>query len=137
MNDYTDGPETALDALDESSSMVPLIDVLFAVLASLMFALTAAQFDGSIDVDLPRVEAPSREAQETYEIVVLPDGQAMFNGGEIAIDDLTETIDAALVRETRPLVLRADRTATFEDGARALKAIQRSSARSASIATER
>ena len=41
----------------DSDSLVPLMDVLFSVLAGVMFCLAIAEFGGRIEVDLPGVAA--------------------------------------------------------------------------------
>ncbi|MEO0481025.1 MAG: biopolymer transporter ExbD [Planctomycetota bacterium] len=136
MSDLSNDFDDSLDSLDGDSSMVPLIDVLFAVLASLMFALTAANFEGALDLELPRVETEPSNPTENWTVELASDGRVLLHGEEVALEDLTARLDRLLAQERRSVNLRADRSANFEDGARILAAIRASRAGGASITTD-
>lgn len=91
-------------------NITSLIDVLFLLLIFFMVTSTFLEQPG-MKLELPSAESAEVARIEKLVLHIRSDDEVVFNGLPVALDDLEETMRAALSEiEDRTLVLNADRT---------------------------
>ena len=91
-------------------NITSLIDVMFLLLIFFMVTSTFLDQPG-MKLELPSAESAEVARVEKLVLYVSSDNEVVFNGQAIALDDLEETMRAALSEiEDRTLVLNADKT---------------------------
>lgn len=90
--------------------LIPLIDVMFFLLASFIFvSLSMVQHRG-IRVDVPQAEASQPDHQDYFAISVTADGKLYANKRLVSEHELRQELAALLAREREPRVyINADK----------------------------
>ncbi len=92
--------------------IIPMIDVMFFLLATFMLASLSLQNLHSLTVDLPRGRAAPLQASRAVTLTVTRDGAIFVNETAAAIDTLPSVLRPLISTEPdRPIVVNADATA--------------------------
>ncbi len=93
-------------------NMVPFTDVVLVLLVIFMVT-TPFLFQGSFQVKLPKVAAPSPNLPETIVISVAPGDKVFLNDKEVAMGDLSNQLKALVQQKPTAIVMiNADKTVT-------------------------
>jgi biopolymer transport protein ExbD len=91
---------------------VPFTDVVLVLLVIFMVT-TPFLFQGSFQVKLPKVAAPSPNLPETITITVAPGDKILLNDKEISLDDLTAQLKILTQQKPSAIVMiNADKSVT-------------------------
>jgi biopolymer transport protein ExbD len=93
-------------------NMVPFTDVVLVLLVIFMVT-TPFLFQGSFQVKLPKVAAPSPNLPETITITVAPGDKVFLNDKEVPTGGLTEQLKALMAQKPAAVVMiNADKSVT-------------------------
>lgn len=93
-------------------NMVPFTDVVLVLLVIFMVT-TPFLFQGSFQVKLPKVAAPSPNLPETIIITVAPGDKIFLNDKEVLVGDLSSQLRALVQQKPSAIVMiNADKTVT-------------------------
>jgi biopolymer transport protein ExbD len=91
---------------------VPFTDVVLVLLVIFMVT-TPFLFQGSFQVKLPKVAAPSPNLPETITITVAPGDKVLLNDKEVTLDELTSQLRTLVQQKPSAVVMiNADKTVT-------------------------
>jgi len=91
---------------------VPFTDVVLVLLVIFMVT-TPFLFQGSFQIKLPKVAAPSPNLPETIIITVAPGDKVLLNDKEIAMDDLSAKLKTLVEQKpTAMVMINADKSVT-------------------------
>jgi biopolymer transport protein ExbD len=91
---------------------VPFTDVVLVLLVIFMVT-TPFLFQGSFQIKLPKVAAPSPNLPETITITVAPGEKVFLNGKEVSLDDLTTQLKTLVQQKPTAIVMiSADKSVT-------------------------
>jgi biopolymer transport protein ExbD len=94
---------------------VPFTDVVLVLLVIFMVT-TPFLFQGSFQIKLPKVAAPSPNLPETITITVAPGDKVFLNGKEVSLDDLTGQLKTLVQQKpTAMVMISADKSVTHGD----------------------
>lgn len=95
-------------------NMVPLIDVMLVLLV--IFLITAPLLTHSISVQLPQASAQPVENEKKYlDLAITPEGLLYLDNEEVALEDLTMTLQPFAQDTPQPEVrIRADQETRYE-----------------------
>jgi biopolymer transport protein ExbD len=94
---------------------VPFTDVVLVLLVIFMVT-TPFLFQGSFQIKLPKVAAPSPNLPETITITVAPGDKVFLNGKEVSLDDLTDQLKTLVQQKpTAMVMISADKSVTHGD----------------------
>jgi biopolymer transport protein ExbD len=88
--------------------IIPMIDVMFFLLATFMLASLALQNLHSLAVNLPRGDATPLQAKQPLTLTVTRDGAILVNETAATLDTLQATIQAMLPGPDADIVVNAD-----------------------------
>ncbi|MBV8534772.1 MAG: biopolymer transporter ExbD [Alphaproteobacteria bacterium] len=88
--------------------IIPMIDVMFFLLATFMLASLAMQNLHSLRVNLPRGEATPLQNASPVTLTVTKAGDIALNQTPVTLDTLTDTLKAMLPDPTAGVVVSAD-----------------------------
>jgi len=91
--------------------IIPMIDVMFFLLATFMLASLTLQNLHALPVDLPRGQAKQLEAPKRITLSVTEDGKLSLDQTPVALDDLTEALRPLLHDPDTSIVVAADKLA--------------------------
>jgi biopolymer transport protein ExbD len=80
--------------------IIPMIDVMFFLLATFMLASLSLQNLHSLAVNLPRGQAPLMQAAKSVTLTITREGQILINQAGVTLDTLPTTL--------RPLISGSD-----------------------------
>lgn len=92
--------------------IIPMIDVMFFLLATFMLASLAMQNLNSLGVKLPQGEAAAMQTKEPITLTVTEDGQILLNQTPVALEALAATLKPMLSGPDSDIVVAADHEAT-------------------------
>ena len=78
--------------------IIPMIDVMFFLLATFMLASLALQNLHSLTVNMPRGQAPLVRAAESVTMTVTRDGQILINQAGVTLDTLVAAPSGTVVQ---------------------------------------
>ncbi len=111
---------------DEGGSMMPLMDVLFSVMAGVMFCLALAEFGNRIKVDLPTANGPStKPPTESISVSITAAGELFVEGNATTVEGLSAAVQSARHDRDIPVIIRTDSTTDCQPLLRALLDLQR------------
>ncbi len=91
--------------------IIPMIDVMFFLLATFMLASLALQNLHSLPVDLPRGQAQPLQAKTPVTLTVTRDGDLLLNETPVTLETLTSTLQGMLAGPDSNVVVAADAAA--------------------------
>jgi biopolymer transport protein ExbD len=91
--------------------IIPMIDVMFFLLATFMLASLTLQNLHSMPVDLPQGRAQQLEAPKRITLTVSQDGKLFLDEAPVGLDDLTEALRPLLHGPDTNIVVAADNLA--------------------------
>ena len=91
--------------------IIPMIDVMFFLLATFMLASLTLQNLHSMPVDLPQGRAQQLDAPKRITLTVTHDGTLFLDEVAVALDDLTSALRPLLANPETRIVIAADNQA--------------------------
>jgi biopolymer transport protein ExbD len=91
--------------------IIPMIDVMFFLLATFMLASLTLQNIHSLAVDLPRGRAMPLQADKPVTLTVTRDGEILLNETTVTLDTLPDTLRPLLGNPATKIVVNADSAA--------------------------
>jgi biopolymer transport protein ExbD len=91
--------------------IIPMIDVMFFLLATFMLASLTLQNLHSMPVDLPQGRAQQLEAPKRITLTVSQDGKLFLDEAPVVLDDLTAALRPLLQGPDTSIVVAADNLA--------------------------
>ena len=91
--------------------IIPMIDVMFFLLATFMLASLSLQNLHSLRVDLPRGQATPLQARHPITLTVTRDGDILVNETSVTLASLAPTLSAQLDGPETKIVVSADEAA--------------------------
>jgi biopolymer transport protein ExbD len=91
--------------------IIPMIDVMFFLLATFMLASLTMQNLHSLPVDLPKGEAKPLEAPKRITLTVTKDGALFVDEAPVALADLTAALKPLVQNPDTSIVVAADSAA--------------------------
>jgi len=91
--------------------IIPLIDVMFFLLATFMLASLSLQNLHSLAVDLPRGQAAPMQATRPVTLTVTREGNILLNETPVTLDGLATTLQAMLPGPDSNVIVAADSAA--------------------------
>jgi biopolymer transport protein TolR len=101
-------------------NVTPLVDVMLVLL--IIFMISAPLLNAGVEVDLPKTEAGAlKDTNEPISVTVRSDGAIFIQSNEVTYDQLAPGLTALTNgSHERPINVRADGTATYQDVARVM-----------------
>ena len=91
--------------------IIPMIDVMFFLLATFILASLALQNLHSLAVDIPKGRAVPMQAQSAVTLTVTKDGALFLNETPVTLDTLAQTLEAMLGTSNGQVIVAADKEA--------------------------
>jgi biopolymer transport protein ExbD len=91
--------------------IIPMIDVMFFLLATFMLASLALQNLHSLPVNLPRGRAAPLQASSPVTLTVTREGTILLNHATVTLETLTTVLREALGKRDTPVIVAADQAA--------------------------
>jgi biopolymer transport protein ExbD len=91
--------------------IIPMIDVMFFLLATFMLASLSLQNLHSLAVDLPRGRATALQADKPVTLTVTRDGDVLLNEVAVTLDSLSATLGTLIRGPDTKIVVAADSAA--------------------------
>ena len=91
--------------------IIPMIDVMFFLLATFMLASLTLQNLHSMPVDLPQGRAQQLEAPKRITLTVSKEGKLFLDEAPVVLDDLTDALRPLLQGPDTSIVVAADNLA--------------------------
>jgi biopolymer transport protein ExbD len=88
--------------------IIPMIDVMFFLLATFMLASLSLQNLHSLAVDLPRGRATALQADKPVTLTVTRDGDVLLNEVAVTLDSLSATLRMLIGGPETKIVVAAD-----------------------------
>ena len=92
--------------------IIPMIDVIFFLLATFMLASLAMQNLHSLAVNLPKGEAATMVAKKPLTLTVTKDNRVLVNETPVTLESVTATMKPLLTGSERDVIVSADHGAT-------------------------
>ena len=93
------------------AAAIPMIDVMFFLLATFMLASLSLQNLHSLRVDLPRGQATPLQARHPITLTVTRDGDLLVNETSVTLANLGQTLSPLLEGPETKIVVSADAAA--------------------------
>lgn len=91
--------------------IIPMIDVMFFLLATFMLASLAMQNLDSLKVDLPQGQAEKLKVDQPLTLTLTGDGRILVNKTPVTLDTLTDTLRPLIRDAEQNVVVSADNDA--------------------------
>jgi biopolymer transport protein ExbD len=91
--------------------IIPMIDVMFFLLATFMLASLALQNLHSLRVDLPQGHAAPNETQKSVTLTVTSKGDLLLNETPVRLGTLADALRPLLEQSEKMIVVAADKAA--------------------------
>jgi biopolymer transport protein ExbD len=91
--------------------IIPLIDVMFFLLATFMLASLSLQNLHALPVDLPRGEATALQVHDPVTLTVTKDGDIRLGETPVTLDTLGATLQPMLAGQEGKVIIAADNAA--------------------------
>lgn len=92
--------------------IIPMIDVMFFLLATFMLASLSMQHLNAVDVKLPQGAAAPLEQKAPVTLTVTPDGKLYLDKTPVTLDTLAPTLKTLLNPADPSVIIAADDAAT-------------------------
>jgi len=121
-----------------SPNIVPLIDIMFTLVAFLLVSTTFRTEPLGIDVALPRVATGTVQQQAELRITVTQQGTMFVNGVAVSESDIQARVRSALLSNPNTIVIiSADRRVSYDYVVRAIDAARLGGAGRLALSVER
>lgn len=125
---------------DYSIQLIPLIDVVFFLLAFFMLSTTFVDFNRNLDIELPEAKAGSAsEKSMVFEIEVAVDGKIRVNGEDVtlvALETLLKQRVPGMAVGKRSAVIRADKKSNHGEVVKVMDICKRSGVTEIGVAVQ-
>jgi biopolymer transport protein ExbD len=115
---------------DYSIQLIPLIDVVFFLLAFFMISTTFVDINRNLDIDLPEAKAgAASEKSMVFEVEIGVDGKIRLNGEDVTLVTLETMLKQRIPGMTagkRSVVIRADTKANHGEVVKVMDICKRS-----------
>jgi biopolymer transport protein ExbD len=91
--------------------IIPMIDVMFFLLATFMLASLSLQNLNSLAVNLPRGQAPVMPAAQSVTLTITREGAILVNQAGVTLDTLVATLRPLVSGPDTPIIVAADSAA--------------------------
>lgn len=91
--------------------IIPMIDVMFFLLATFMLASLTMQNLHSLPVDLPQGRAPAMQPKKPITLTITGDSRVLLNETEVTLDTVADGLRALQVGADTDIVVSADNRA--------------------------
>lgn len=91
--------------------IIPMIDVMFFLLATFMLASLSMQNLDSLQVNLPEGEAEKLSTEKPVTLTLTKDSKIFINQKTVTLDSLAETLKPLLADSKQKLIVSADNEA--------------------------
>jgi biopolymer transport protein ExbD len=91
--------------------IIPMIDVMFFLLATFMLASLSLQNLHSLAVNLPRGQAPLLQPAKSVTLTVTHDGQILINQAGVTLDTLVPTLRPMVSSQDTNVIVAVDSAA--------------------------
>ena len=91
--------------------IIPMIDVMFFLLATFMLASLSMQNLDSLQVDLPEGQAEKLTAEKPVTLTLTKDSKIFINQTAVTLDTLAATLKPLLTESKQKLIVSADNDA--------------------------
>ncbi len=91
--------------------IIPMIDVMFFLLATFMLASLSMQQLNAVQVNLPQGAAEPMKARTPVTLTVTPDGQLFLDKAAVTLDSLAPTLRTMLDTADPKVIVAADNAA--------------------------
>lgn len=92
--------------------IIPMIDVMFFLLATFMIASLSMQNLNSLDVNLPQGQAPAVPLRDAPTLSVTREGKLFINRSPVALDALAASLKPLLEHSGASVIVAADDAAS-------------------------
>jgi biopolymer transport protein ExbD len=92
--------------------IIPMIDVMFFLLATFMLASLTMQHLNAVQINLPQGTAAPMEKKPPVTLTVTPEGQLFLDKAPVTLDTLAPTLKTLLNPADPSVVIAADNAAT-------------------------
>jgi biopolymer transport protein ExbD len=105
--------------------VIPLMDVMFLVLAFFIYAMLSMSVHRSLPVTLPTSETAGIDQKQALSVTIRSDGGIFVDQSPVSIDALTSVLSTHSDRNAeKGVLLFADKTVSYEDIFRVLDRIR-------------
>jgi biopolymer transport protein ExbD len=115
---------------DYSIQLIPLIDVVFFLLAFFMLSTTFVDINRNLDINLPEAKAgAASEKPMVFEVEIAQDGKIRLNGEDVtlaALETLLKQRIHGMAHGKRSVVIRADKKANHGEVVKVMDICKRS-----------
>lgn len=91
--------------------IIPMIDVMFFLLATFMLASLSMQNLHSLPVNLPQGHAAPIQAKTPVTLTITPDSRIYLNKTQVTLDNLAPTLKGMLTSPDASIIVAADSSA--------------------------
>jgi len=95
-----------------SIEIIPMIDVMFFLLATFMLASLSMQHMNSVQVNLPQGAAEPMQSKTPVTLTVTPDSKLFLNKTPVTLDNLAPTLKTMLDAADPRVIVAADSAST-------------------------
>jgi len=89
--------------------VVPMIDIIFFLLVFFMISTLSMTMNRGLPVNLPKAASSQRDLRESFNITVTREGDIFLNKEPIALQEISQHVQAGLVKDPELLaVISAD-----------------------------
>lgn len=97
--------------IDEGINILPMIDVIFSILAFLIISTLFLSHQDSLPVNLPSASTSERVSEESINITIKADGDLFLNNEFIELSQLKTALSKLTVaKEENLVIIKADET---------------------------
>lgn len=114
--------------------IIPMIDVMFFLLATFMIASLSLQKLSAVDINLPKGEAADTKIESQLTISIKSDGRILLNKNPVTIVELKSQLKE--FKSDKRIVIAADKNVTHENVVKVMIAAQASGISDFAIAVE-
>ncbi|AFY38900.1 outer membrane transport energization protein ExbD [[Leptolyngbya] sp. PCC 7376] len=91
-----------------SINLVPMIDVIFSILAFFILSTLFLVPSEGLDINLPEALRTESQTQEALKVGINAQGQIRFQQQDIELENLVELVEAELTAEQTQIIIQAD-----------------------------
>ncbi|TMP43163.1 biopolymer transporter ExbD [Pseudoalteromonas citrea] len=93
--------------------LAPLLDVVFILLIFFIVTTVFVKETG-VEIDKPTAVSSQDLQKNVFLLAITTDGKVMYGGTNIGISGVRSTLTQIAAKETRPLIIQADKKVTTE-----------------------
>ena len=118
--------------------IIPLIDIIFFLLATFIVVSMSMVKNDGVSVDLPQAStATKQEVQNTLTLTVKENGEIYFNKDLVTLEELAVALEKVKADPTLSIIINGDEKAGFGQALQVLDTVRRLGIAKVSIRTEK